>query len=205
MVSYKISNYNKSNKHILEIVGRLEHGLLSLFLSSVQKVIMNSLKNMDETKLIFDASNLETLESVLKKDMLTYDQSLCMIGCLSKQLLFLNERNISWVGLGLSDILVLNDLSLFVVASPANLHYICKNRTTITFEMPFCKPTFISPLVEWVDSIPSSVTCVVDRCSLAKIVIHSMGILDLETIHGTKMYWFLKRCLEHYEGRMILI
>jgi hypothetical protein len=128
-----------------------------------------------------------------------------MIGCLSKQMMFLNERNISFVGVGLSDILVLNDLSLFFIASPAHLKYISKNRTTITFDAPFRKPRFISPLVEQVVSIPSSVTCLVDRCSLAMLVIHAMGILDLESIKGTKMYWFLKRCVGHYEGRMILI
>jgi len=118
--------------------------------------------------------------------------------------MFLNERNISFVGVGLSDILVLNDLSLFFIASPAHLQRISKNRTII-FDAPFWKPKFVSPFVEEVASIPSSVTCLVDRCSLAMLVIHAMGILDLESIRGTKMYWFLKRCLTHYEGGMILI
>jgi len=180
---------------------------LNIFLSSIQQVVANSLKNERETKLIFYASTVLTLADVLKNQSLTYDECLIMVGCLSTQLMYLNERNITIMGFDLDDILVLNNMSMFFIASPQYLKNVYNKK--IDFDLPFYKPKFVSPLIEAVESIPSCVPCFVDRCSLAMIIIHAFGIslldLNLDSIKNTKLYWFLKRCLNHYDGRMILI
>jgi len=208
-MSYKIINSNKSNSFILDLEsGRNDiTNNVKIFLSSIQQVIANSLKNEKQTKLIFHASKVLTLADVLKKQSLTYEECVIMTGCLSTQLIYLNERNITIMGFDLDDILVLNNISMFVIASPQYLKNVYNKN--IEFDLPFYKPKFVSPLVEAVESIPSVVPCFVDRCSLAMIIIHSFGAshldLDLESIKNTKLYWFLKRCLNHYDGRMILI
>lgn len=208
-ISYKIINSNKSNNFILD----LETGTnditnnLNVFLSSIQQVVANSLKNEKETKLMFHASKVLTLADVLKNQSLTYEECIIMVGCLSAQLMYLNERNITIMGFDLDDILVLNNLTTFFIASPQHLKNVFNKK--IEFDLPFYKPMFVSPLLEAVESIPSCVPCFIDRCSLAMIIIHAFGICDLDlnldSIINTKLYWFLKRCLNHYDGRMILI
>lgn len=206
-MSYKMVQSN--NNYILEMKNTktyyIEDACVKLFISSIQHVVGNSLKNNEGTKIIFHASNVVTLADVLAKRHLTYDEALVMVGFLTKQLMFLNERNVTILGFDLKDILVLNDVSLFFIASPMNVKGISGKK--IDFDLPFYKPEFVSPLVADVSSIPSSVSCFVDRYSLAIVVIYAIGMsnMNLDLIKNTKLYWFLKRCLDHYEGRLFLI
>lgn len=164
-----------------------------LFLQSIQLIVDSSgpLIHTSKNKLLFHGNKIESLSSV----SMSYDLTICLCACLSKQILYLEEMGFAIYGFNTDDILVVND-SLFMLVNPECVMPINPTTKKISFLSPFKKPQYISSDIESIKMLPRHVSYLVGRTALAKLCI---GILELDeemiSIRETKLYWFLKRCL----------
>jgi hypothetical protein len=143
-----------------------------------------------------------------------------MIYNLSKQIAYLETIMMSFYGYNLDDILVIND-NTFFIASTKYLVNINANDNYIYFYKPIDKPYFSSPELNELTKLPSIIHYKSSYYSLGTLVAFCLlntNLLvskekrsekDIENIlkpfFYTKIYWFLKRCLnKDCEQRVLL-
>jgi len=173
----------------------------------------------EKNEFIFKAKHVCLLKNKNRLDLCNYEKILRMIGCLSSQIQYLEKRGYSFLGFGLEDILVIDDIHFFIVS---NKHLVSfeKNNFTISIMTPFVKPIFSSPEVIELIKLPGKIF--VDSCyySLGALVVFCLFDVYmfkgneiknekeieevLKPIAQTKMYWFLKRCFWKKGKRKLL-
>ena len=167
------------------------------FLKSINNILCS---NFGQKKYKFK-SDISILE-----DKLTYNQCIKLVRDISYQITFLEKNNLTFYGLNLADILVINN-SYIVANSQFLIPIIEKN---IKFTSPFIKPEFSSPELCTLLSIPSTISHKSVYYSLAELVLHFLSnspntMTGLETILQTKLYWFLIKNLSKVAETRILI
>jgi hypothetical protein len=177
----------------------------------------------EETEALFiTAETVETLKAYLFKNLqLKMSQSKCikMIDELTKQMIYLKKQGYGFYGFDLNDI-VLIDEDKFIICNSSFLLPIQDNQ--IWFYSPIKKPFFMDLEINKLTTLPSKIDY---RC-----VYYSLGVLlvfcllnnyllvgneqksveEVESIlyplKNTKIYWFLKRCLDsNIEKRVLLL
>ena len=196
------------------------HNIIPLY-----QTIINMLKNAyydNETEtIIFTAENIKPLKNVLfnKNDnKMGLNQCIKMIDELTKQISYLKTINYGFYGFDINDILVIDGIFLF-----CNTQYLYPlYKDNFLFIEPLSQPYFSSPEIIKLTILPTEIN---NKCSY-----YSLGVLvifcllnnyllvsnELKTpeeienimkpIFNTKIYWFLKRCLEpNLEKRVLLL
>lgn len=169
------------------------HKSFDLYLQSIQLILESCgpIINTSNNKILFYGNKIESLSSI----SMTYDLTICLCACLSKQILYLEEMGFAIYGINTNDIVVVND-SLFVFVNPELIMPFNQRTGKITFVCPFKKPNYISSDIESIKILPSLVSYLVGRTALAKLCVGLLGLdKEMTTIRETKLYWFLKRCL----------
>jgi hypothetical protein len=143
-----------------------------------------------------------------------------MIGCLSSQIQYLEKRCYSFLRFGLKDIIVVDDIHFFIVNDEYLMSF-DKNNLTISIMNPFVKPMFSSPEVVELTKLPGKIfvdSCYYSLGALITFCLFNVNLLVgkektseknieniLEPVFYTKIYWFLKRCLnKDCEQRVLL-
>ncbi len=188
----------------------------TIFLHLLAKIIPNSFFYEDENNntqsIIFTA---ETVTPLTKEIAKMYTKQ--MIKCLSEQLEYFYNNNLAFYGFDLDDIIVINDAQ-FLIVNNKYLQTVDEERK-ITFYSPFPKPYFSSPELTELKCLPAQVdynTCYYSLGALICYYISADKIsykndmkrenLDaVESIFYTKLYWFLKRCLNENPKKRILL
>ena len=196
------------------------HNIIPLY-----QTIINMLKNAyydNETEtIIFTAENIKPLKNILfnKNDnKMGLNQCIKMIDELTKQISYLKTINYGFYGFDINDILVIDGIFLF-----CNTQYLYPlYKDNFLFIEPLSQPYFSSPEIIKLTILPTEIN---NKCSY-----YSLGVLvvfcllnnyllvsnELKTpeeieniikpIFNTKIYWFLKRCLEpNLEKRVLLL
>ena len=196
------------------------HNIIPLY-----QTIINMLKNAyydNETEtIIFTAENIKPLKNILfnKNDnKMGLNQCIKMIDELTKQISYLKTINYGFYGFDINDILVIDGIFLF-----CNTQYLYPlYKDNFLFIEPISQPYFSSPEIIKLTILPTEIN---NKCSY-----YSLGVLvvfcllnnyllvsnELKTpeeieniikpIFNTKIYWFLKRCLEpNLEKRVLLL
>ncbi len=196
------------------------HNIIPLY-----QTIINMLKNAyydNETEtIIFTAENIKPLKNILfnKNDnKMGLNQCIKMIDELTKQISYLKTINYGFYGFDINDILVIDGIFLF-----CNTQYLFPlYKDNFLFIEPLSQPYFSSPEIIKLTILPTEIN---NKCSY-----YSLGVLvvfcllnnyllvsnELKTpeeieniikpIFNTKIYWFLKRCLEpNLEKRVLLL
>jgi hypothetical protein len=130
---------------------------------------------------------------------LDYDTLVRLAKCISRQILYMEKRGITLVGLELSDILSVENGRDFIVANYERV--VSYSDFTIRFVAPFYKPTFTSKDVKELVVLPSNVSYLTAHYSLGSLLVFLLDDL-IDTVKYTKLYWFLLRCLNeesHFE------
>jgi len=173
----------------------------------------------EKNEFIFKAKHVCLLKNKNHIDLCNYEKILRMIGCLSSQIQYLEKRGYSFLGFGLEDIIVVDDIHFFIIS---NKHLVSfdKNNLTISMMNPFVKPIFSSPEVIELIKLPGKIF--LDSCyySLGALVVFCLFDVYvfkgneiknekeieavLKPIAQTKMYWFLKRCFWKKGKRKLL-
>lgn len=188
------------------------------FLNLLSDLISNSFfyeneHDNNKPSIIFTA---ETVTQLTPKIAKTYTKE--MIKCLSKQLEYFYNNNLAFYGFDLDDIIVINDVH-FLIVNNKYLQTVDEERK-ITFYSPFPKPYFSSPELMELKCLPAKIDYNTCYYSLGALIVFK--ILDyklpfendmkretidkvFEQILYTKLYWFLKRCLNENPKKRILL
>jgi hypothetical protein len=166
----------------------------------------------DETNSIFfSAENVIPLKKYIldKNDKkLSYATCIKLIDDLSKQLFCLNKLGYGFYGFDINDILVIDNT--FIFCSTQHLLELYNN--DIIFTSLIKKPYFSNPELFKLTSLPSKINHKCCYYSLGLLVVFLLmnkyllvgnefktsKEIDniLQPINNTKIYWFLKRCLD---------
>ena len=167
------------------------------FLQSIQHIVPFAIIKSDSSI----ASSIDIASSsssaIVKMDMdATFDYATLvrLVQCISRQIMHMEKRRITFIGFELSDIVSINGGKYFVVANYSRV--VSFTDTTIYIKSPFVKPTFTSPEIMAITKLPASVSYTVAKYSLGALIVSLIGG-DVNVIKYTKLYWFLNACLEN--------
>ena len=181
----------------------------------IYKIIIKMLKSAyydSETESIFfSAEKVMTFKQFLlqnKEHKLELSQCIKMIDDLTKQMIYLKSINYGFYGFGPNDILVVDNLFLF--CSTEYLFPITDDN--FIFIEPITNPYFSSPEIIKLTILPSEINykccyyslgILVVFCLLNKYLLVGNELKSVDEIEiiikpflNTKIYWFIKRCLE---------
>lgn len=192
------------------------------FSVSKTKILDNCFYDDETNTLIFSAEKVERLSDYLdtcEKGKMDYLSAIKFLHNISKQICYLYENNFSFYGFDLDDILVINKSTFFVASSSYLLPIV--DGTNIVFYNPIKFPYFANPELFSINSLPCEISYKCCYYSLGILVVYCLlktYLLvgneikndteidkDLSPIKYTKMYWFLKRCMNSICNKRILI
>jgi hypothetical protein len=196
----------------------------NLFLSLKKSKVLTGLTiNTFYTTATFQAISVTPL--LLGKQSFSYYEILYFIKSLTTQLQSLIDLNQCYYGYDVENILIINNTTMIQISNqylinieeaPAQTQTLIqtqdlhKNNTYFfLFNRPFEKKHFLSPELKLIYMIPSKVEIEAIYYSLGSLVIYlllkknimipenSSNIEEiLEPILNTKLYWFIKRCID---------
>jgi len=205
----KITKIGKGSSYKLLLQGEYKSPLyLSLLKTGI---LTNAFYNAEEDAIFFTAEQIRTLSDYLdKEESLTEAKCIKMIDTLTKQIIYLERTNYAFYGVSVRDIIVIND-TVFININPDTLLPVKNNN--MLFLNPFLKPQFVSSDIKQLTKLPSKIDCKVGYYSLAALIIYCLlneEIVEIEEkqrikyietilkpIFYTKIYWFLKHCLNN--------
>jgi len=169
------------------------------FLQSIQHIVPFAIIKSDSS-VIASSLDIASSSAIVKMDMdATFDYATLvrLVQCISRQIMHMEKRRITFIGFELSDIVSINGGKYFVVANYSRV--VSFTDTTIYIKSPFVKPTFTSPEIMAITKLPASVSYTVAKYSLGALIVSLIGG-DVNVIKYTKLYWFLNRCLATSQG-----
>jgi hypothetical protein len=191
----------------------------NMFIELLTNLIPNAFYNENDNEnekqsIIFTANTVTPLTTNAVKSNIKQ-----MIKCLSKQLEYFHNNNLAFYGFDKDDIIVIND-TLFLIVNNKYCKTLDKERT-LTFYGPFSKPYFSSPELIDLKCLPANIDYQTCYYSLGALIVYyffdfnSTNFIGLkreslddkvfESILNTKLYWFLKRCLNDNPKKRILL
>ena len=192
----------------------LNKGNEALLKSIVQQLVGATITN-DYKEVRFKASSVKTFAQysddlfTLNGDRkLDYETTLRLVFCLSKQLDYcITQYNKAFYLFSPDNLIVING-DRFVYCSNEHLIDVNPTNMTILFTCPFSKTDgFTSPEILAVDTIPSEVDIRTIYYGFGELIVYCFLNINigkesddistiLNTVKGTKLYWFLLRCFE---------
>jgi len=188
----------------------------------IYKIIMKMLNsthyNSDTQSVDFSAEHVVPFKQYLTTNKMDYKICIKMIDELTKQIIFLKKLHYGFFGIDIHDILVIDNN--FIICSAQNVLPIVND--CLIFYAPIKKPYFSSPELLELTSLPAEINhkciyyslgslvvfCLLNKYLLVGNEIKSSGEINtiLSPIINTKLYWFLKRCLnEQIHNRVLLL
>jgi len=204
--SYELTTINDFTYN-LKINGEFEDQLYY----TINKILKSSYYDDETNSIFFSAENVIPLKKYIldKNDKkLSYATCIKLIDDLSKQLFCLNNLGYGFYGFDINDILVIDNT--FIFCSTQYLLELYNN--IIIFTSLIKKPYFSNPELFKLTSLPSKINHKCCYYSLGLLVVFLLmnkyllvgnefktsKEIDniLQPINNTKIYWFLKRCLD---------
>jgi len=209
-------------KHINEFTYSLKiYGEYNLILiQTIKKMLKSSYYDEDTTSIIFLAENvIDFKENLLNypENKLPYKHCLKMIDDLTKQIIYLKTINYGFYGFDIEDILKIDNTYIF-----CNTQYLMSlTNDAFVFMSPIKRPYFSNPDIIELTTLPSEIShncsyysfgslivlCLLGKYLLVGNEIKSQEYIDniLYPLNNTKIYWFLKRCLEEKIDKRVLL
>lgn len=179
--------------------------------NTIKKIIKSAHYDYETNTIFFSAENICSFKEYIleKKDKrLPYDICIKFIDDLTKQILYLKKLGFSFYGFDINDILTIDGTFVF-----CNTQYLLPlDNESIIFTSPIKYPYFSNPELFKLTSLPYEmnykccyyslgllvVFCLLNTYLLVGNELQSSEKIDkiLEPLYNTKIYWFLKRCLD---------
>lgn len=170
----------------------------------IKKFIKVSNLDYETGSIYFCAENVIQLNDLIKNNSLSHNKCIKLIYDLTNQILYLKKLGYSFYGFDINDILVIDDIFMF--CSPQYLLPLVNE--SIIFYTPIKQPYFSNPELYNLKSLPSEISYKCCYYSLGSLVIYCLlnayikSVEENEEIekviqplYNTKIYWFIKRCL----------
>ncbi len=214
--SYNITQINEYTFN-LNINGEFSDKLYQ----TIQKILKSSHFDYETNCIFFSAENVVPFKNYIlnkKEKRLSHSECIKLIDDLSKQILYLNKLRFGFYGFDINDILTIDNT--FIFCSTQFLLPLDDN--SIIFTSPIKQPYFSNPELFELTSLPYEINYKCCYYSLGALVIFSLFNIYLlvgnelksseeidkiiEPLHNTKIYWFLKRCLDdNINNRKLLL
>jgi hypothetical protein len=178
---------------------------------TIQKIVPSSHYDNESKTILFSAENVIPFKAYLlnqKDKILSHATCIKLIDDLSKQILYLYKLGYGFYGFDISDILTIDNTFIFC----STQFLLPLNNESIIFTSPIKHPYFSNPELFKIISLPSEVDYKCCYYSLGSLVVFSLLHIYLlvgnelktseeineiiEPLYNTKIYWFLKRCLD---------
>lgn len=213
VVPYNIKKINKFT-YSLKINGECASKLCQI----LQQMLILSHYDDNANTIHFSAEKVTTLKKLLENGMLKMTSSIKMIYDLTKQMQLLNILNYGFYGFDITDIVCVD--GLFLLCNAQYINSLISD--TLIFIEPINVPYFSSPEIITLTNLPAKINkkcCYYSLGLLVAFCILNINLLvDKEfksyeeveqmliPITNTKIYWFIKRCLEEdIDKRMLLL
>jgi len=177
----------------------------------IQKLLKTSHLDYETNTLIISAENIIPLKKYIldqKNNRLSHLQSIKLIDDLTKQILCLKQIGFSFYGFDINDILTIDGTCIFC----STQYLLPIENDFIIFTSPINFPYFSNPELFKLTSLPYEISYKCCYYSLGLLVVFSLlntyllvgnelktsEEIDIviQPLYNTKIYWFLKRCLD---------
>ena len=205
--SYKLIQINDFT-YSLQINGDFANQLYN----TIQKLLQTSHFDRETNTIIVSAENVIPFKTYIlnqKHTRLSHSQCIKLIDDLSKQILYLHKLGLCFYGFDISDILTIDNTFVFC----STQYLLPLDNDSIVFTSPINRPYFSNPELFKLTSLPSEISFKSCYYSLGLLVVFSLlntyllvgnefktpQEIDfiLDPLNNTKIYWFIKRCLDN--------
>ena len=173
-------------------------------------MINTSYFDYESNSIFFSAENVIPFKKYIldKKKKISYATCIKVIDDLSRQIYYLNKLGYGFYGFDIDDILVIDNSFIFC----SSQYLLELHNDQIFFMSPIKQPYFSSPELFKLTNLPSKINYKCCYYSLGVLTVFLLlnkyllvgnelkttGEIDkiLQPLYNTKIYWFLKRCLD---------
>ena len=217
--TYKITQLGEYSYSLVSKGKYISHLYSSIIRSHI---LTSAFHDPRKNSIFFTAEFVQTLPEYLKSrnnNRMSERECAKLIYNLTTQIQYLEENNYIVYGYNMNDILVINEQT-FIIAGTDYILPLEQETKSIVFYTPIIKPFFANPELLELTNLPSSIHyksgyyslgVLVTFCILNKNIIQPHISTDTEIesilnpIRYSKVYWFIKRCLnKRYEQRVLL-
>ena len=187
---------------------------------TIKKMLKTAYYDSESSSIFFSAEKVSTFKHYLLEHAahkLEINNCIRMIDDLTKQMSYLKTINYGFYGFDINDILVVDNIFVF-----CSSQYLCSlSEDTFLFIEPINTPYFANPEIIELTTLPSEVNYKCCYYSLGALVVFSLlnvyllvgnelkseeEIADILTpFLNTKIYWFIKRCLDKKISKRLLL
>jgi hypothetical protein len=179
---------------------------------TIQKILNSSHLEHETNTIIFSAEKVIPFKTFLlnqNEKRLSHATCIKFIDDLTKQILYLNKLGYGFYGFDISDILTIDNTFVFC----STQYLLPLDNDSIVFTSPINHPYFSNPELFKLTSLPSEISFKSCYYSLGLLLVFSLlntyllvgnefkspEEIDfiLEPLNNTKIYWFIKRCLDN--------
>ena len=184
---------------------------------TIKKMLKTAYYDSETESIFFSAEKVITFKQYISNRKLEIKQCIKMIDELTKQMAYLKSMDYGFYGFGVNDILVVDNLFLFC----STQYLIPHQNDNFIFIEPISNPYFSSPEIIGITTLPSEINYKCCYYSLGVLVVFCLlnnyllvgnelkSTKEIECILipflNTKIYWFIKRCLEPKVEKRILL
>jgi hypothetical protein len=192
----------------------------SLLYKTIKKMLKSCYYDSETQSLIFSAERVLTFKQKLLENSdhkMELKQCIKMIDDLTRQMTYLKSLNYGFYGFGANDILVIDNIFLL-----CNTEYLFPlEDDNFIFIEPIKTPYFSSPEIFELTILPSEINYKCCYYSLGVLIVFCLlnnyllvgnefkSEKEMEKILkpflNTKIYWFIKRCLDPISKKRILL
>ena len=211
-----MKNYNLTKISEFTYSLKIHGDYVSVLCHSIKKLMKNAYYDEEKSVIIFSAENILPFKEFLLVHK-TYKKCIKMVNDLTKQMTYLKNMGYGFYGFDINDILTIDDTFIFC-RTQYLLPIIDDN---IIFYQPIKTPYFASPEIIKLTSLPSEVNYKSSFYSLGVLVVLYLlnnyllvgneikSVEEIENallpIYNTKIYWFIKRCLDQNINKRVLL
>lgn len=165
---------------------------------SIQKIIKGSHIDCESNNIYFSAEKVVPFPN----QKISYYKCIQLVDDLTKQMMILRKLGYGFYGFDMNDILTIDDH--FVFCSTQNMLPLVDDQ--FIFITPIKRPKFSSPELNKLTSLPANLSYKCCYYSLGTFIsVCLLGSEELESLHDTKIYWFIKNCTNKDIDKRILL
>lgn len=182
--------------------------------NSIQKRIKGSYVDHNSNGIYFSAEKImpfKTFISNQPNNKISYHTCIQLIDDLTKQIMILRNLGYGFYGFDITDILTIDDHFVFC----STRHMLPLTNDQFIFNAPIKRPYFSSPELNKLTKLPSKLNYKCCFYSLGLFVGYCINPSEefinasseelIKPLHNTKIYWFIKNCINKDIDKRILL
>jgi hypothetical protein len=181
--------------------------------NSIQKIIKGSHIDLDSNNIYISAEKIIPFKTFIEnenKNRLSHHTCIQMVDDLTKQIMILRKFGYGIYGFNINDILTIDNHFIFCSCQ----HMLPLINEHFIFNAPIKRPYFSSPELNKLTKLPAKLNykcCYYSLGTFVGLCLLNVHLLVedfekiIEPLHDTKIYWFIKNCINEDVDKRILL